>query len=863
MSNNYSLIKKMMALIALLLFINLQAQECQTPYGLITGPKGMTHAKFYWAVQQPSPSLGFQWELTLPQSTTVIQSGIAQSTQLLLLNLNVNTSYTLKVRSHCSETSNSIWIENNFTTTPEFSINFGQIGDGAAANEFFGASYGPMMYASIAQRNGSVANMLYTQAELQNAGIPANAQITGLAFEKINGAYGGDAYPDLRLRMFAKNSTAIAPLSTSTTYGEILAAHTEVTDNPAFDLPPTIGWIDFPFEDEFNYTGDALELATAMYQNGQTAQFSTFIIWQYTAGYSDYIIGAWPINTVPMDQNLIFNHNSGGGEYKLRPNTRNYYKVSNAVTAINVLTQGNVASEITQNAGTLQLVAPIIPAVVSQEKTWQIISGGEFATINANGLLTATANGTVTVQATAADNATITDTIEITISGQLPAVTNLEIGVAGNAAAAITTDNGTLQLTASITPTEASQEVTWSIVFGEASATIDANGLVTATDNGTITVQAVSVQDTTKSDTIEITISGQVIPVASLEITLADSAPATITTDNGTLQLVATVLPSNSNQNVVWSTISGNAYAYMTQDGIVHAINNGTAIIQAVSAEDNTILDTIEITVSGQMVAVTSLAISVADDAPATITTDDGTLQLVATVLPSNSNQNVVWSTISGNAYAYMTQDGIVHAINNGTATIQAVSAEDNTILDTIEVTISGQTVAVTGIAITVENDAEPVITTMGGTLQLIATATPDNSNQNVVWSTVSGNAYAYMTQDGIVHAIGNGVATIKAVSAEDATILDTIEITVSGQVLGLDDFNKNELVVYPNPAQTVITLQSSAVINKVVIHTADGRKVIEANETTIDISSLPQGLYMLTATSDEGKTITRKIVKN
>ncbi|MFD2601634.1 Ig-like domain-containing protein [Flavobacterium suzhouense] len=862
MSNNYSLIKKMLALIAFLLFLNLQAQECPTPYGLISGPKGMTHAKFYWAVQQPSSSLDFEWELTFPESTTVIQSGIAQSTQLLLLNLIVNTNYTLKVRSHCSETSNSIWIENTFTTTPQYNINYGQIGEGTDTLAIFGASYGPMMYASIAQRNGSVANMLYTQTELQNAGIPVNAQITGLAFEKINGAYGGDEYPDLRLRMFAKNSVETAPLSTAITYGEILQTHTEVTDNPAYDLPPTIGWIDFPFDEEFTYTGNNLELATAMYQNGQTAQFSTFIVWQYTAGYSDYIVGAWPINTVPMNENLVLNHGSGGGQYKVRPNVRVYYKVSNAVTAINVLTEGNVASEITQNGGTLQLVAPIIPSVVSQEKIWEIISGGEFATINANGLLTATANGTVTVQATAADNATITDTIEITINGQLPVITNLEITVADNVAPAITADNGTLQLTASITPTEASQEVTWSIVSGEVYATIDSNGLVTATDNGIVTVQAVSVQDTTKSDTIEITISGQVVPVASLEINVADSAPATITTDDGTLQLVATVLPSNSNQNVVWSTISGNAYAYMTQDGVVHAINNGTATVQAVSAEDNTILDTIEITVSGQMVAVTSLAISVADDAPATITTDDGTLQLVATVLPSNSNQNVIWSTISGNAYAYMTQDGIVHAINNGTVTIQAVS-EDNTILDTIEITVSGQIVAVTSLAISVANNAPATITTEDGTLQLVATVLPSNSNQNVVWSTISGNAYAYMTQDGIVHAIGNGVATIKAVSAEDATILDTIEITVSGQVLGLDDFNKNELVVYPNPAQTVITLQSTTIISKVVIYTADGRKVIEANETTIDISSLPQGLYMLTATSDEGKTITRKIVKN
>ncbi|MHA3786880.1 Ig-like domain-containing protein [Flavobacterium hauense] len=861
--SNFSTFKKTIAALFLLIVSNLTAQECAAPYGLAAVNTGMAHAKIYWAAPQSVPSPGYEWQLTLNGNTVVLQSGAAtQPAGLLVTSLQTATAYTLKLRSHCSETSNSSWTELNFSTKTAFSISEGQIGEGENANPFFGAIYAPMMYAGIAQRNGSVSNMLFTQAEMQSINIPIGANITGVAFNKINAAYGGDAYPDLRFRMFAKNSVAQAPLDITTTYASIMTSHTEVIDNPAYDLPATVGWIDFNFETPIAYTGNGLELATAMYQNGQTAQFSAFISWQFTSGFSDYVIGAWPINTVPMSGNLTLNHNNGTGSYKERPNIKIFYEISNTVTGIDVLPYNSPAT-ITQNHGTLQLVAPITPQHVSQEKTWQIISGSQYATLNANGIVTAVANGTIVVQATAADNATITDTLEITISGQLPQATGLEITVAGNAPATITTDDGTLQLIATVLPSGANQNVVWSTISGNAFAYTTQDGVVHAINNGTATIQAVSTEDNMILDTIEVTILGQVVPAVSLEITVAGNAAATITTDDGTLQLVATILPSNANQNVVWSTISGNAFAYMTQDGVVHAINNGTATIQAVSTENNTILDTIEVTISGQVVPAASLEITVAGNAAATITTDDGTLQLVATILPSNANQNVVWSTISGNAFAYMTQDGVVHAINNGTATIQAISTENNTILDTIEVTISGQVVAVSGIVITVENNADPIITTNGGTLQLIATATPSNANQNVVWSTISGNAFAYITQDGVVHAINNGTATIQAVSTENATILDTIEVTVTGQVLGLDEFNKDEVIIYPNPAQTVITIQSQYDISDVEIYTLEGKKVLESTGNSIDIAMLPQSNYILIAKSTDGKITSKKIVKN
>mgnify|MGYP003531106155 CR=1 FL=1 len=88
----------------------------------------------------------------------------------------------------------------------------------------------------------------------------------------------------------------------------------------------------------------------------------------------------------------------------------------------------------------------------------------------------------------------------------------------------------------------------------------------------------------------------------------------------------------------------------------------------------------------------------------------------------------------------------------------------------------------VTAITITTENDAAPTITEEAGTLQLIATATPAEGNQEVTWSITSGAAFATINSDGLVTASQNGIITVKATSTENSSIFGTIEIEITNQ---------------------------------------------------------------------------------
>ena len=155
-------------------------------------------------------------------------------------------------------------------------------------------------------------------------------------------------------------------------------------------------------------------------------------------------------------------------------------------------------------------------------------------------------------------------------------VDNITITGTGGATT-ITTDNGTLQLTANVTPSDATNKtVTWSIINGTGQATINSTGLVTAVSNGTVTARATANDGSGVVGSLVITISGQVIPVTGITVTGTGGA-TTITTDNGTLQLTANVTPSDAtNKTVTWSIINGTGQATINSTGLVTAVANGT-----------------------------------------------------------------------------------------------------------------------------------------------------------------------------------------------------------------------------------------------------------------------------------------------
>ena len=468
--------------------------------------------------------------------------------------------------------------------------------------------------------------------------------------------------------------------------------------------------------------------------------------------------------------------NDGSGIYGTSVITISNQVVS--VTSIAVTGAGG-ANTISTDKGTLQLNAVISPSNATNKTfTWSIVYGTGQASISISGLVSAVASGTVTARATANDGSGVSGSLVITISNQLVPVTSITVTGAGGANT-ITSDNGTLQLNAAISPSNASNKTfTWSVVNGTGQALISVSGLVTAVASGTVTAKATANDGSGVSGSLVITISNQTVPVTSITVTGAGGAN-TIFTDTGTLQLSAAILPSNAtNKSITWSIINVTGQATINSSGLVTAVASGTVTARATANDGSGVTGTLTITISNQLIAVTGITVTGAGGATA-ITVNKGTLQLMAAVLPSDAtNKTVTWSVINGTGQANVTSSGLVTAAANGTVTARATANDGSGIYGTLVIDISNQVVPVTGISVTGAGGAA-TIASDGGSLQLSALVLPaDASNKTVTWSITSGSNLATINSStGLVTAIDNGTVTVRATANDGSGIYGTLVI--------------------------------------------------------------------------------------
>lgn len=188
-----------------------------------------------------------------------------------------------------------------------------------------------------------------------------------------------------------------------------------------------------------------------------------------------------------------------------------YRLLVTGVTSVSVATQGNVPAYISTNGGALQMVSTVFPSTMSQAVTWSIVPGSGNAMIGNGGLVTGLSNGNVWAKATSVADATKKDSLQITIINQTVAATGISVKTQNNVAAIISTNRGSLQIIATITPSNVSQAATWTIVKGSGDATISSSGLVTASKNGTVWAKAKAQANQTLRDSVMITISNQLL----------------------------------------------------------------------------------------------------------------------------------------------------------------------------------------------------------------------------------------------------------------------------------------------------------------------------------------------------------------
>jgi uncharacterized protein YjdB len=532
------------------------------------------------------------------------------------------------------------------------------------------------------------------------------------------------------------------------------------------------------------------------------------------------------------------------------------------VTGITVYGSGGL-SVITVDKGSLQLGETVLPVNATDKNiTWSLVNGTGQADINASGLVIAINNGTVTAIATANDGSGVFGTIIITISNQIVLVNGITVTGAGGITS-ITTDKGSLQLSAEVLPLNANDKsVSWSIVNGSSYATLSATGLLTAIDNGTVTVRTSANDGSGIYGTLVITISNQIVLVTSITVR-GSGGSTTIITDNGSLQLSTTVLPANAtNKTVIWSLVNVTGQAVINSSGRVTAVDNGTVTARATAADGSGIYGTLVITISNQIILVTNITVA-GEGGVSTISTDNGSLQLSATVLPSNAtNKTVIWTVINVTGQALISSSGLLSALDNGTVTARATATDGSGIFGSFDITLSNQIVPVTGISVTGAAGAT-IITTDNGSLQLIASVLPANaSDKSVTWSILNGTGEATINSTGLVTAVYNGIVTASATATDGSGVTASLIISVFNQIIPVTSITVTGAGGLSSISTDNGTLQLSASvlpdrgIEKTVtwsIVNGTGRASIDATGL---VTALDNGTITATATANDGSGV-------
>ena len=67
---------------------------------------------------------------------------------------------------------------------------------------------------------------------------------------------------------------------------------------------------------------------------------------------------------------------------------------------------------------------------------------------------------------------------------------------------------------------------------------------------------------------------------------------------------------------------------------------------------------------------------------------------------------------------------------------------------------------------------------------------------------------------------------------------------------------------IAPNPASDFISIFTSEEIAKINIYTLHGQPVLQTTDTEIDVSALPQGMYIVRAITVDGEQLQAKFIK-
>lgn len=368
---------------------------------------------------------------------------------------------------------------------------------------------------------------------------------------------------------------------------------------------------------------------------------------------------------------------------------------------------------------------------------------------------------------------------------------------------------GTHQLNATVTPSNATNtDYVWASA-DESIATVSESGLVTAVGVGGTTITATAQDGSGVYGSCTVTVSAKpattdydIDATSTTQVTTNSTSTVVFTNSPVTVTIAKSSSSTNAN-NYVASGTNKHTRAYSGQKFTISAGGNAISSIvihgtsdkgvsgftsptwtnasKSYSGNEVTLTPTdpesdVYCTVSGT-VSFSGVTVTCGDGSASTpiyptsisLTAESNSISIGATTqltvgyTPSDTNvKNVIYSS-SSESIATVSNTGLVTGIAQGSATITATAqTESGTTTATCSITVTP--IAVTGVSLSSNSETIKV----GKTVTLVPTISPSNAtNKNVTWS--SSDTSIATVSDGTVTGVSAGTATITVTTVSES----------------------------------------------------------------------------------------------
>lgn len=335
----------------------------------------------------------------------------------------------------------------------------------------------------------------------------------------------------------------------------------------------------------------------------------------------------------------------------------------------------------------------------------------------------------------------------------------------------------TVKLHADVGPDDAANKrVIWE-TSDPSIAAVDANGNVRCLSVGTCSITCTAVDGSGAASTCELNIIAKVagLSLSEKNVTLLIGAGD----EKLSTQLSYTVIPTDAlYQDVVWAS-SDESIVTVDPDGTLHAVGIGKAVVSATSEDPEYTTPTVCNVTVDQAVMILAL-----DEHDVTIYTGDA-LKLCADVSPdSATNKSLLWMSSDPDVAAVDT-NGNVKGLSVGSAEIVCMAADGSEATDKCTVTVRAKVKGVkldqSNLQLAVGNGDEAATGHIGFAIQ------PEDAYiQTVTWMS-SDESIVTVDTTGTVRAIGEGIATVSAVSDDpDCSASVSCQIVVGKAVMSI-----------------------------------------------------------------------------